>query len=106
MKLFAFIMAFIILAFSCMPCMDDVNNMGNSKVKMEISKSNDQQDHNDTDNCSPFCSCSCCSGFTFLVAAHQLVNAIFISTEKIEAHLPSKISEISLPVWQPPKLIA
>ena len=98
-------MAFIVLALSCMPCMDDAKNMGSSKAKMEISKSNDQQDHNDTDNCSPFCSCNCCSGFTFLDTSHQVMNPVFISGETIESYLPPKIIEISLPVWQPPKLV-
>ena len=88
-----------------MPCMDDVNEIGNGKVKIEISKSNDQQDHNDTDNCSPFCTCNCCSGFAFVFSPHQIVNVIFLPTQKNESYLPAKISEISLPVWQPPKLV-
>ena len=86
--------------------MDDVNDLDNGKVKTGISKSTDQQDHNDTDNCSPFCTCNCCSGFAFVFFSHQIKNTFFLSTEKIESHLPAKILEISLPVWQPPKLVA
>ncbi len=106
MKSFAFIMALIVLALSCMPCMDEASAMSNDKAKAQISKSNSPEEHNDIDNCSPFCACNCCSGFTFVITTHQIENPILPSSEKASSFLPAEIINISLPIWQPPQLFA
>ena len=104
MKIFAFILAVLVLALSCMPCTDGANAMNNSDAKTEFSKSGKQQEHKDLDDCSPFCTCSCCTGFTFLFIPYQINYLIPQSAEKTAFLLPSKISDIALPVWQPPQL--
>ena len=97
-------MTVMVLALSCMPCMDDAYAMNSSNAKTEFSKPGKQQEHNDTDACSPFCTCNCCTGFTFLFTPYQIDHSISLSAEKTAFHLPSKISDIALPVWQPPQL--
>lgn len=103
MKLCAFIMASLVLWLSCVPC-SEAAYTANAKAKAEISKFNNQQEHNDTDNCSPFCTCNCCFGFTLAFFSCQIENPIFPADVKTLAYLPAKISEIALPVWQPPQL--
>jgi hypothetical protein len=104
-KSFAFILAFLVLGLSCLPCLDDVFAMNAGKEKMEITKKHnqDRQDHNDA--CSPFCQCACCTGFSInhfivLVPAIQL-----FSNNLICCFLSSEAIGIALPVWQPPQLV-
>lgn len=95
----------MVLALSCMPCMDDAYAMNNGKAKAEVSKSATPQEHNDTDNCSPFCACNCCAGFTFLFAPYKTKFPVLLSAEKFAYHLPAKITNVALPIWQPPQLV-
>jgi hypothetical protein len=104
MKIFAFIMAFLVLALSIMPCMDD-NNEFKGNQKTAISKSNSQQEHSESDDCSPFCNCSCCS--TSLI--HQVPTLIYFQKPAFQEknyslHKPWFYSNISSSIWQPPKL--
>jgi hypothetical protein len=108
MKLVAFIMAIIVLVLSCMPCMDEGVDMKVIKDKKELSKSHNQQeeDEDHSDACSPFCTCSCCSGFS-PVYSFAAIATLFpaCSTNYCSLYISSVI-EISLPVWQPPQLAA
>ena len=104
MKIFAFIMAVIVLMLSCIQCMDSANDMGNSKANTVISKSGNSQDHTNTEDCSPFCSCNCCVGFTLAFTDIKAEPAIHASAKFYASHLPSSVIKISLPIWQPPQL--
>lgn len=60
-------------------------------------------DHNaDTDRCTPFCTCSCCS--TTVIA--QNIHICFVSTslpEVLRTEQPSMLVSVATPsVWQPP----
>ncbi len=104
MKILAFIMAVIVLTLSCIQCMDFDNSMGNANVKTVISKSDNSQHHTNTDNCSPFCTCNCCAGFTYKATDIKIEHTVHASTKLYAVHLPSSVIEISLPIWQPPQL--
>ena len=105
MKLFTFIMAFIFLALSCMPCMDAQNELSVSSPQ-QLQSTTDHGGHNDADKCSPLCVCGCCSTVTFLALDYKVNTAFKISSISYSTHLPFSVIEISLPVWQPPKLVA
>ncbi|ULT43020.1 hypothetical protein KRR40_05680 [Niabella defluvii] len=86
-----------------MPCTDGVRATG--KVKQEIAKSAHQQDHPQKDGCSPFCSCSCCSGTPI---PHVLGKMVLLKPEfkkNYSSFYSSSVKGISLPVWQPPQLV-
>lgn len=102
MKIFAFIMAFIVLAMSTIPCADGAVAM--SKAKSEMKNSNHQQNDHPTRDCSPFCSCSCCTSSPI---PQFISKVILVKPTIIRSYTPvysSPIKEISLSIWQPPQL--
>ena len=104
MKIIAFIIAFTVIVLNCMPCMDGPCGGISNKVNTEFSKSCDRQAHSGSDACSPFCACNCCSGSTFTLTIPKIEHVEFPYSSKETAYISNKIPEISLPIWQPPKL--
>jgi len=104
MKLLAFVMAFLILALSCLPCADgDVQTVSIDNIKTEVGHS-EQEDNDHEDACSPFCHCICCAGVS---VNHVMAIAIVPASQSSINHSSfhnSSIAEVSIPVWQPPKL--
>ncbi|HEX5152847.1 MAG TPA: DUF6660 family protein [Parafilimonas sp.] len=105
MKIFAFIMAFLVLALSIMPCADIGMSANEGNAKTQIKESNQQKENPQQDDCSPFCQCNCCAGFSVnhFIASIQAVT--IYSEPSRTAHLPCELIEISLPIWQPPQLV-
>ena len=110
MKILAFIMAFLVLALSVMPCADTGVPANDGKPKTELAKSNTQKgdthkDDTQQDDCSPFCHCACCAGFSI---NHFIASVVHISPYESSTktpHLPSSVLDVALPVWQPPQLV-
>ncbi len=103
MKLFAAIMALVVIVQSIMPCTDKAANFS-KETKAVISST---ENHNETtaDACTPFCSCTCCAGFS-INHSFASFNPISVTTNKIlSAFLPANIIQVALPVWQPPQLV-
>lgn len=104
MRLLTFFMAVLVLSLSCLPCGDvETLVLKEGKAKYELSKCADGDEHED--DCSPFCHCSCCAGFSI----HHQVAVIQQSCPQLAALHTSRyletIREVSIPVWQPPQLI-
>ncbi|MHB1147280.1 MAG: DUF6660 family protein [Lutibacter sp.] len=59
MKIIAIIISIITITFSALPCDDEV--VIGSQQSASISQSSDFDNHTDTDLCSPFCACACCT---------------------------------------------
>jgi hypothetical protein len=101
MKYFAFILSFIVLALSANPCIDKPKD--NTTQNSEISQSTNNNNHqNDTDHCSPFCTCQCCqtnfyvSNITSLAPSNELgisyidYSQSFQSLELFDFYIPPK----------------
>jgi hypothetical protein len=86
-----------------MPCTDGANAM--DKAKQEVVKASHQQDHPKTDACSPFCSCSCCSGTPIPKVLGKLILVKLEFKKEYNYFYSSSIKGISLPIWQPPQLV-
>ena len=99
-------MAVIVLALSCMPCMDRGDAKNAYKAKSEISTSHSQQQHDGSDGCSPFCQCSCCAGFSAYYTVTSISTLPIIYQKQFTSHLPVNTINISLPIWQPPQLVS
>ena len=86
------------------PCADELVQQETSINVVVVEKTIDHQ-HEQKDDCAPFCSCACCS-----VRAHsatQLVAMPFISQATVQKpkFTLGHLYQISLPIWQPPQLV-
>jgi hypothetical protein len=105
MRLFLHIFSIYILALSVMPCSDAYNNCKSETVFTEAH--NHKSDRND--NCSPFCTCTCCSTTAnpkFTPLKFDIAKPI--ATSKITYHNRdfSFVSNYCGNIWQPPKINA
>ena len=62
MKLFAFLMAFIFLFVTVLPCADE-KIIHDQQSSTTIGYGHSDEKAKD-DHCSPFCTCTCCTGFS------------------------------------------
>ena len=88
---------FILSSISCA----DKKDFSQNQVKIEKTSSLDHSKAN-TDLCSPFCSCSCCVGFT--KPADQMVNFTIFKTPNAESvYLEKHYYTSKIPLYLPPK---
>jgi hypothetical protein len=106
MKLFAFLMAFLVLALSIMPCADRGDALSSSKAKTELAKKANPQSDPQQDDCTPFCHCTCCACFSINHTVATIGILPVYSAQSQTAHLPSNLIDVALPIWQPPQLLA
>lgn len=105
MKIFAFLMAVLVLALSVLPCADR-NVTGKSVGKTMIVKAAHPQEDSGDDDCSPFCQCSCCANFSIHCQPSAALAIVVPPQEVQTAGYPSSdILNVSLPIWQPPQLV-
>jgi hypothetical protein len=105
MKFLTFIIAFLVLTLSCLPCADKDVVMKAGKANTELTK-NTTGAHNDhEDSCSPFCHCACCSSYIVDQRIPSFTFRTFYSSGYFESLNDDDLIERSLPVWQPPQLV-
>lgn len=105
MKLLTIILASYLIVLSLLPCSDKRNVAVSGKENRKISVLvNYQRDHHKTDNCTPFCHCSCCST-TVLFQTVAVVNAHEWKTSIQKVYfVESFVSHDEKSIWQPPQL--
>src|SRR5262245_11803471 len=103
MKLFALIMAFLVLVLSIVPCAD-INASTNYIAKTEITKSTQQKGDPQQDDCSPFCHCTCCASFSINSVITTVGSPAAITVTDFSSFSSDHLIERSLPVWKPPKI--
>lgn len=107
MKFFAYFMALYILVLSVVPCSDVHNNCNDKKATTELTQNHDHQQDKD-DNCSPFCTCTCCSANVIALdfKPFQIKNPTqFSFSQKVATRNFSFISNFYGNIWQPPKIL-
>ena len=104
MRFFAFIMAILVLAQSVVPCGDKESSTSEGKSKTELTKANNQQG-DQRDDCSPFCSCSCCAGVAFLAPSMKVSFLIAQMAPVYCGTITTHLFRVALPIWQPPQLV-
>ncbi|WP_421944585.1 DUF6660 family protein [Pedobacter sp.] len=104
MKLFAIILCISILALSCISCEDFelANNL--SIVTEQII--NQENSHQESDNCSPLCTCNCCGQ---LIVFNQKVELLIKPkplnhSKNVATYCNYFLSDYTKNIWQPPKL--
>jgi hypothetical protein len=104
MKFFTFIMSFFMLYLSCLPCSDSTEC--NIKAPAAISATDNHQQHShDTEACTPFCTCSCCSASGYYSPFSKVqLNKVTPSSEKFPLYNVALNAEAHYSIWQPPQL--
>ena len=103
MKSLAIILSFYLIILTAIPCIDRYYEV-NSAHKTELSQENQDTNHSDSDNCSPFCTCNCCA--TAVVFPTQAVKLMCFPFQE-KQYFPISYIFISDPlasIWQPPKI--
>lgn len=110
MKFIWSILAIIILVLSCIPCSDaEVVAMEQTFINTTAkSTSQHKTDQEHKDLCSPFCQCSCCAvAYTIpLIPVTDVTTGHAFPDKIFAAYLQQSPVGITLPVWQPPKIVA
>jgi len=103
MRIIAFILALYVMVLTVIPCIDVPQD--NSKHKTEFSQQKqDSHHHSDTDHCSPFCTCNCCSTSVILQEIPCCTECLVSEVAIFNIYLPASFSNPSFFIWQPPKL--
>ncbi|MET0638015.1 MAG: DUF6660 family protein [Chitinophagaceae bacterium] len=106
MKLFSIILSLIMMGLSNVPCGDRGGDTC-PEPGMGAYSSGGGETHSDhEDLCSPFCQCNCCAGYSIHYETVAEAEIFLPGKNKFISFLPEKISEVSLPVWQPPQILS
>lgn len=93
----------MILALMYVPCEDAVVKYDGTSIANVIDKDFSQK-HANSDICTPFCTCACCTTPTVaLVQFHVIHHPVSIKV-LLGEHIVGKFIDVSLPVWQPPQI--
>ena len=102
MKLLTFMLTVYMLLLSCMPCNDSSDCSAEEKVSITIN-STDHDNHDDEENCTPFCVCACCAVPVFqssaAIAIQKFSQQIVLNNYKEDKFFSTSFSNI----WQPPR---
>jgi len=82
MKFLAIILSIIVLGLSAAPCIDNIKDNTLQNIEMSHNGNNDHQ--NDTDHCSPFCTCQCCQSTFFISVVVALFHSESFETRYFE----------------------
>lgn len=108
MRFFCIIFSFYLLFLSWQPCQDiTANKVIHQKNYAEQPDFHVTQEQNETDDCSPFCICSCCQTSVtyanlFFRITNIITNKITSKTSAFYQNPDEKTYQNS--IWQPPKL--
>jgi len=103
-KIFAAILSFLVLTLNCLPCPDDFDQKACEVKNGSGHRQKHRDKQNEEDTCSPFCHCTCCTGFSI---AHIPVTAsilVSFDTRLYSSYLPGPVINYSSAVWQPPRI--
>lgn len=107
MRALAFILSFVILGLSCLPCTDGKDAVlkdGNSAVVVSA-QINGNESHSDF--CNPFCSCSCCGIQLSHAKAVSLTPELpGYNIKHSDSYISSIITPLPAIIWQPPQLVS
>lgn len=107
MKVTAIFLTILLFALNFIPCRDAVaSTPNNGQAAVECPGSHSDHEEHADDNCSPLCICSCCALASMPSPAIQVENIIERTHPVLVAVYSGQLLDVSLPIWQPPQLIA
>jgi hypothetical protein len=100
MKVFAFILSAYLFFLFAIPCC----SFDNCPKEKATQQTNHEESDGDCGNCSPFFTCTGCSGVAVAFENNQIeITAAFIS-HQYTGFILSAIPDVHYDFWQPPKL--
>jgi len=103
MKSFLLTFSIYLLSLSFISCNDLDRNANNSSQMVKAIKQK-QQNKQESEACTPFCSCSCCPTSAFYQTVLYLgIKKFELKSEKYCDFNSNFYSEITFSIWQPPK---
>jgi len=106
MKLFAYIMMLIIFVVSLAPCKDLSAGSGHGKATAQIIQDDHHEHEDGSDDCPPFCACSCCAAYGYPKSNIGSPQAASVFAPIHADRYTGSLFSVSLPIWQPPQLVA
>jgi len=103
MRLFAYIFLLIVTVLNFVPCADRHEFVETTAVQL-VSTADSHEHSAVEDGCTPFCHCSCCAASVVMKLQSSLAIPFSFQQEINSIRLHVDPIEISLSVWQPPKL--
>ena len=102
MKILSTILAILILSISLIPCDDAMLGYGDEKIHL-AEQNGHNDDHNNKDNCSPFCMCDCCHSHV-VVCEKQQDNIIDIEKITLTPYSVNIYPLYTFGFWRPPQV--
>ena len=100
MKVFAFILSAYLVFLFAVPCCA-FDNCPEDKTAQET---NHEKGDGDCGSCSPFFTCTGCSGFTVSIENNNLEIISYFSGHQYADYILSDIPDVHYGFWQPPKI--
>lgn len=97
MRWLSAILAIYVFALSVHTCSD-----GNGQEHIACAMEQNGAEHTDVDVCSPFCTCTCCTGVT-LLKVDRFQQVVPVHTLVYSEGTSTVLSMPRTPVWQPPQ---
>ena len=102
MKILASILSVYILLLTAIACVDAPHSSKKSQVEFATHESS--SNHNDTDNCTPLCTCDCCISNVIPIDNSIHLDCKDYTFAEYSAYSFSYISILFATIWQPPKI--
>jgi hypothetical protein len=102
MRFFSFICIMVVLVLNFVPCADAHET---EELQTTVTTAVQQDSPAHTDDCTPFCHCSCCASTVVVKLAASPAVPFKINNSADIPHFEGNSLDVSLPIFQPPKLI-
>ncbi|MCG2616154.1 hypothetical protein LZZ85_17790 [Terrimonas sp. NA20] len=99
-------MTMIIFAVSLAPCKDLSAGLKDSKAKTQLVQDDHHEHEDGSDDCPPFCACSCCAAYGYPKSYTGSLQATLSFAPAYADRYTGALISISLPIWQPPQLVS
>ncbi|WP_445731164.1 DUF6660 family protein [Mariniflexile sp.] len=103
MKIIAVLLAVLTITLSALPCEDDAAaGLDNPTT---VTDNSHNENHNDFDACTPFCSCVCCANVVVKPLLQTSLSYSEITSKEATTYNISSFPNGNLPrIFQPPKV--
>lgn len=102
MRLLTSILSIYILGLIATPCIDEHDYRENKNI--EQSQNTNDNHHNEDDDCSPFCTCRCCTSPIVIKDYVVHFKCFSFTIKSFLEYTSDYVSSIYSTIWQPPKI--